>query len=53
MISKDQRFPDAPIKDSEQEYQPGDLYYKCGPRLHEVRRSTKVDSIRPLIVWLI
>ena len=40
MISKDQRFPDAPIKDSEQEYQPGDLYYKCGPRLHEVGHIT-------------
>ncbi|KAB8236999.1 hypothetical protein ETB97_006272 [Aspergillus alliaceus] len=34
-ISKDQRFPDAPIKDPRTPWQWGDKYYANGPRLHE------------------
>ncbi|EPY52236.1 maltase alpha-glucosidase Mal1 [Schizosaccharomyces cryophilus OY26] len=35
MISKDQEFPDAPITDSQYEYQLGYQYYANGPRIHE------------------
>lgn len=34
-ISKVQDFPDAPITRHDQEFQPGNQYYACGPRLHE------------------
>ena len=34
-ISKDQRFPDAPIKDPRTPWQWGDKWYANGPRLHE------------------
>lgn len=34
-ISKDQRFPDAEITRPADEFQPGDKFYACGPRLHE------------------
>ncbi|KAL4897556.1 glycoside hydrolase superfamily [Aspergillus ambiguus] len=34
-ISKDQRFPDAPVKDPRTPWQWGDKYYANGPRLHE------------------
>lgn len=34
-ISKDQAFPDAPIKNPHSEWQWGDKYYANGPRLHE------------------
>ncbi|KAJ5186069.1 hypothetical protein N7491_006061 [Penicillium cf. griseofulvum] len=33
-ISKDQRFPDAPV-DPSKTYPEGSEYYACGPRLHE------------------
>ncbi|KAI9691767.1 MAG: hypothetical protein M1822_007839 [Bathelium mastoideum] len=35
LISKDQRFPDAPVVAPEHKYQPGYKYYANGPRLHE------------------
>ncbi|BDD61417.1 hypothetical protein MPDQ_001186 [Monascus purpureus] len=34
-ISKDQRFPDAPVKDPRSIWQWADKYYANGPRLHE------------------
>ncbi|OOQ85053.1 Alpha-glucosidase [Penicillium brasilianum] len=34
-ISKDQAFPDAPVKDPRTPWQWGDKYYANGPRLHE------------------
>ncbi|CUM55866.1 uncharacterized protein AC631_05371 [Debaryomyces fabryi] len=34
-ISKDQRFPDAEVKNINARYQDGSLYFACGPRLHE------------------
>ncbi|PYH84812.1 alpha-amylase, partial [Aspergillus uvarum CBS 121591] len=34
-ISKDQRFPDAPVQDPRTPWQWGDKYYANGPRLHE------------------
>ncbi|PWY92827.1 alpha-amylase [Aspergillus heteromorphus CBS 117.55] len=34
-VSKDQRFPDAPVKDPRTPWQWGDKYYANGPRLHE------------------
>jgi len=34
-ISKDPRFPDAPITRPDVEFQLGDKYFACGPRLHE------------------
>lgn len=34
-ISKVPGLPDAPITRPGDEYQPGDKYYACGPRLHE------------------
>lgn len=34
-ISKAPGLPDAPITRPDQEYQLGDKYYACGPRLHE------------------
>ncbi|KAH8690571.1 oligo-1,6-glucosidase [Talaromyces proteolyticus] len=34
-ISKDQKFPDAPVKDLTQVWQWGDCHYANGPRLHE------------------
>lgn len=34
-ISKDQRFPDAEVKNINAKYQDGSRYYACGPRLHE------------------
>ncbi|KAJ5464243.1 Glycoside hydrolasesuperfamily [Penicillium sp. IBT 31633x] len=34
-ISKDQRFPDGPIKDPRTPWQWGDKWYANGPRLHE------------------
>jgi hypothetical protein len=34
-ISKVPDLPDAAITRPDQEYQPGDKYYACGPRLHE------------------
>ncbi|KAE8355138.1 glycoside hydrolase superfamily [Aspergillus coremiiformis] len=38
-ISKDQRFPDGPIKDARTPWQWGDKYYANGPRLHEYLRG--------------
>ena len=35
LISKDQNFPDAPITIPTQKYQPGEIYYRNGPRMHE------------------
>lgn len=34
-VSKDQRFPDAPVTDSTSPWQHGCMYYANGPRLHE------------------
>jgi hypothetical protein len=34
-VSKVPGLPDAPIIRPDQEFQPGDKYYACGPRLHE------------------
>ena len=34
-ISKVPGLPDAPITRPDQEYQSGNKYYACGPRLHE------------------
>ena len=34
-ISKVPGLPDAPVTRPDQEYQFGDKYYACGPRLHE------------------
>jgi glycosidase len=34
-ISKVPGLPDAPITRKDQEFQPGDKYFACGPRLHE------------------
>ncbi|OBT99448.1 hypothetical protein VE01_02904 [Pseudogymnoascus verrucosus] len=34
-ISKVPGFPDAPIQDPTQEFQSGNEFYACGPRLHE------------------
>ncbi|CZR62401.1 probable alpha-glucosidase (maltase) [Phialocephala subalpina] len=34
-ISKVPGFPDAPITRPDVEWQPGDKYFACGPRLHE------------------
>lgn len=34
-ISKPSDFPDAPITRADQTYQPGDIHFACGPRLHE------------------
>lgn len=34
-ISKPTDFPDAPITREDQAYQPGDIHFACGPRLHE------------------
>lgn len=46
LISKDQRFPDAPIAAPGHKYQPGFMYYANGPRLHEYLHEiyTKVLS---------
>ncbi|KAL2816230.1 glycoside hydrolase superfamily [Aspergillus cavernicola] len=38
-ISKDQRFPDAPITNSGSRWQSGKQFYACGPRLHEYLRD--------------
>lgn len=35
MISKDQKFPEAPITHPDREFQSGSQFYACGPRLHE------------------
>ncbi|CAG8975891.1 hypothetical protein HYALB_00006508 [Hymenoscyphus albidus] len=34
-ISKTPGLPDAPITRPDQKYQPGDIHFACGPRLHE------------------
>lgn len=34
-VSKDQRFPDAPVRDPHSHWQWADMYYANGPRLHE------------------
>jgi glycosidase len=34
-ISKVPGLPDAPIQDPTQEFQSGNEFYACGPRLHE------------------
>jgi glycosidase len=34
-ISKVPGLPDAPITRKDQEFQPGNQFYACGPRLHE------------------
>lgn len=34
-ISKDQRFPDAEVKNVNAKYHDGSRYFACGPRLHE------------------
>lgn len=34
-ISKTPGLPDAPITRQDQTYQPGDVHFACGPRLHE------------------
>jgi oligo-1,6-glucosidase len=44
-ISKDQRFPDAPIKYPDRPYQPADKYFANGPRLVEYLQAMKRDVL--------
>lgn len=39
LISKDQRFLDAPSLDKDRKYHPGGKYYVNGPRMHEYLRE--------------
>lgn len=41
LISKTPGLPDAPITVSNQEFQPANVYYANGPRLHEFLRDLR------------
>ena len=43
LYSKDTKFPDAEISDSEAEYQPAKKYYVHGSRIHEYLREMKTQ----------
>ncbi|KAG8533377.1 uncharacterized protein KY384_002160 [Bacidia gigantensis] len=49
LISKDQRFPDAPVTNDggKAKYHPGSKWYTNGPRMHEFLREVKREVLAP------
>ena len=46
-ISKVQSFPDAPVVDPSNKYQPGSKYFANGPRLHEFLKDIRDKVLEP------
>ncbi|KAI9670669.1 MAG: Intermediate filament protein [Alyxoria varia] len=46
-ISKVQSFPDAPVADPSNKYQPGSKYFANGPRLHEFLKEINDKVLEP------
>ncbi|KAK9489550.1 glycoside hydrolase superfamily [Lipomyces doorenjongii] len=48
-ISKDPAMPDAPITNPAAKYQPGNMFFSSGPRLHDVGEMPRVYDLTKII----